>query len=392
MNKPTRLLLLFLIILSPFAAHAQTRPDQAGPYPWLRLDTTFSIPSIITGNIPCAVFYPQGPFSSTEKFPVVVFGHGFVMNYDVYNKILQHIATWGYIVLTPNVQSGLSPSHGDFAKQMAACITFVQNEGQRVGSRFYGRVDTSSAVMGHSMGGGVSQIVQAQFPRLTAIAGLSPNNTNTTPDAITSMSSNTLPFLVLGAKGDRVSPESTQQILMYNNSQGPKQRVSLNIGGHCSYTDAPNTTCNLGATTSGEPTTNGQQATLDVVQNISKRYLTAFFNTVLRGSNQYRRYLCGDSALADTRIDFEQVGLCSFTGIAPDLSTTKPELLLGLQEHSYVLRHAKPLGVLDLSGRQIPLQFAREGADSWSFQLPALPTGLYMLQTTRGPLKLLLTH
>jgi len=384
--------LLLCTLLLLWAGHISAQlsaPDQPGPYTTARLDTTFSDSFYSTGNIPGLSFYPVRPVGDTTRFPVVVLGHGFQMQHTDYNRILQHLASWGYITFSPDVQNGFNTNHGTYARQLAACIRWIQAEGARSGSRFHNRVAATSATCGHSMGGGAAQVAPFHYSSITAISGLAPANTTTsTPNNFSALAGFTnLPAMFIGVQGDRVTTLAQHVNPQYDSLRTRKQKTISLIGGHCSFADAPDLLCNFGATTSGEPAANGQQPMLDAVQNLSKRYLTAFYEVELKGNTAYRLFLCGDSALADTRVSITQDQMCpTASGVNPALQS-QPELRV-LGQDRYYVGGARPLYATDLLGRRLPVQVERWN-EGHSVTLPAGQTEqLLWLVTDRGVLRL----
>jgi dienelactone hydrolase len=385
---------LYLCILSLLWAgtlNAQlTAPDQPGPYATARLDTSFNDTFYSTGNIPGLSFYPVRPAGDTTRFPVVVLGHGFQMQYTDYNRILEHLASWGYVTFSPDVQNGFNTNHGTFARQLAACIRWIQAEGTRSGSRFHTRIAATSATCGHSMGGGAAQVSPFHYAGITAVSGLAPANTSSsTPSNLVALPDFTnLPAMFIGVQGDRVTPLAQHVNPQYDSLRTRKQKTISLIGGHCSFADAPDILCNFGATTSGEPAANGQQPLLDAVQNLSKRYLTAFYEVELKGNTAYRLFLCGDSALADARVSITEDQMCPTTSsVRPGLQSTTELRVLGMDR--YYVGGARPLYAADLLGRRLAVQVERWN-EGYSVTLPAHTAAaeLLWLVTDRGVLRL----
>ena len=71
-------------------------------------------------NVPLAV---QG-----GTFPVVVFGHGFVMVWSAYENIWTPLTENGFIAVFPTTESGFSPNHTEFGKDIAGLDRNAQQE------------------------------------------------------------------------------------------------------------------------------------------------------------------------------------------------------------------------------------------------------------------------
>jgi dienelactone hydrolase len=273
-------------------------PQATGSYATATRDTSFDDATTWNlGSINVRVHYP----TDTGTFPVIAFGHGFQIAYTAYDQFCAHLASWGYIVVNVNEQNNpFNISHQTFARQMASAIQFMQAEGQRPASRYFGRVGSTSGAVGHSMGGGASMLIPGQYSGITAVAGMAPAETN--PSAIAALANIETPLFIIAGKGDSVTPALTVQQPMYNAVAGPRTLHTLKNGGHCAFTDASNAICNIGAASTQDAGTLSNA----VQQGRARRYVTAFFNVYLQGLEDYRVYLCGDSAQQDTALSSVQ--------------------------------------------------------------------------------------
>jgi predicted dienelactone hydrolase len=279
--------------LSGACAWAQSTPAAAGPFAVGFRNVSFSEQGLANNPIGARVYYPavsagQNVTVATGQFPVLSFGHGFNLNYLDYTQIFQHLASWGYFVVTPNTQNGFSVNHLEFARELGACIRYVLNESANPASPFFGKALNVKGTIGHSMGGGASFLTPSVYPEVDAIAGLAAAETN--PSAIQALASVNKPFLVISGTSDNTTPPDEHQIPMYNAVQGPKIHVSLNGGSHCKFTDG-STICDLVSS----------PGTISRAKQIyfSRKYLTAFFNYYLKNQVSMRAFLCGDSIAAD---------------------------------------------------------------------------------------------
>lgn len=251
------LILLFLLNNNLFA-----QPFQTGHTTLTFIDTSRN-----NRNIATEVYYPADvagnnvpvTTANLNKFPVLIFGHGFVMTWDAYQNIWDAVVAEGFIIAFPKTEGSLAPSHTEFGKDIAYVLSGLNALGQNSSSLIYNRVDSMNCVMGHSMGGG-SAFLAAQFnPLVKTLATLAPAETN--PSAIQAASSISIPSLILAGGNDCVTPPSANQIPMYNSLQSScKTFISINGGSHCQMADN-NFLCSFGeATCSPQPTiTRAQQ-------------------------------------------------------------------------------------------------------------------------------------
>ncbi|MGR6087986.1 MAG: poly(ethylene terephthalate) hydrolase family protein [Arcticibacter sp.] len=205
-------------------------------------------------SIPAEVYYPADvdgenvPLATQGgTFPVVVFGHGFVMVWSAYANIWTPLSENGFIAVFPTTEGSFSPNHTEFGKDIAFLVTAMQGEGNNASSPFFGRVDITSAVMGHSMGGGSSFLAMQYNPNITAVVNLAAAETN--PSAIAACSTITQHALVIAGGNDCITPPATNQLAMYN-ALGSNCKVYVSIDGasHCQFANS-NFNCTFGELT-----------------------------------------------------------------------------------------------------------------------------------------------
>lgn len=215
---------------------------------------TFTDASRNNRSIAAEIYYPADsdgenvPLANQGgTFPVVVFGHGFVMVWSAYENIWTPLTENGFIAVFPTTESGFSPNHTEFGKDIAFLVTAMQGEGNNSASPFFGRVDVTSAVMGHSMGGGSSFLAMQYNPNITAVVNLAAAETN--PSAIAACSTITQHALVIAGANDCITPPTTNQLAMYN-ALGSNCKVYVSITGasHCQFANN-NFNCSFGELT-----------------------------------------------------------------------------------------------------------------------------------------------
>lgn len=243
-------LLGFLCLLSAFSF-----PIWSQPYAIGHTTLNFVDPSRGNRSIATEIYYPSDSngdnvpvtTATTETFPVLVFGHGFVMGWDAYSNIWGALVPKGYIMAFPKTEGGLSPSHAEFGKDLAFVVTQMHNLGTLSGSILFGRVGLTDAVMGHSMGGGAAFLAAQYNVNIKSIVTLAA--AETTPSAIAAASSLTLPALVVAGGNDCVTPPGANQVAMYN-ALGSACKTYLEIvgGSHCQMANN-NFLCNFGEAT-----------------------------------------------------------------------------------------------------------------------------------------------
>ncbi|MFN5305751.1 MAG: alpha/beta hydrolase family protein [Bacteroidota bacterium] len=236
---------LFCLLIFIVAANQ----SMAQPYPIGHRQTTFTDANRNNRSIPCEVYYPATIAGDNvppvqAQFPLLVFGHGFVMTWSAYDIYWNNLVPRGYIMVFPTTESGFSPSHSNFAQDLAFLCSFMQTENTNPSSPYFGIVDSTSAVMGHSMGGGASFLAKQFNPGITAMAVMAPAITNP-PYAPLNNESN-LPCLVFAGSNDCVTPPSVHQLPLYDSLfSDAKTYLSITGGDHCQFA-SNNLNCSLG--------------------------------------------------------------------------------------------------------------------------------------------------
>ncbi|MEI6683363.1 MAG: T9SS type A sorting domain-containing protein [Bacteroidota bacterium] len=240
-------------------------------------------------------------------FPVIVFGHGFQMAYDSYFYFRDAMVPAGYILVFPKTETSLSPNHAAYGADLAFLVVQMKVQGANPASPFYQHVDSTSAIMGHSMGGGASFLACRNNTVPTVMVTLAAAETS--PSAIAAARNITIPSLVFSADMDCVSPPATNQLPMYDSlASGCKNFINIKGGGHCYFADA-NFICSLGEI--GCPAftiTRDQQhaTTLD----FTKPYLAFYLK---KQANAWTVF--NDSLNGSARITFQQS--CTTTAVTP---------------------------------------------------------------------------
>ena len=246
-------------------------------------------------QIQTEIYYPapiagENVTVSNGQWPIIVFGHGFAMNWDAYSNIWSALVPYGYIMAFPRTESSLfpSPSHGDFCQDIALIAQKLTEEGQNSASIFYTKVSDYACAMGHSMGGGAAVLAASQGTIFDCYVGLAPAETN--PSAIAAASNLNLPSLILSGSNDGVTPPSQHHLPIFNAiPHDCKSFANLIGGGHCYFANA-NFNCDFGESTSstGISLSRAEQQGL-MYQQITS-WLSYFLNTSCEGYEVFIDY------------------------------------------------------------------------------------------------------
>lgn len=205
-------------------------------------------------TIDAEIFYPALVSGDdvpvfTGQYPVIVFGHGYLIEWSFYEWLWTSLTPGGYIMVFADSETGVFPDHLDFGKDLAFLADEMTILNADSTSLFYNHIAPSTLVMGHSMGGGATFLATQHSNNITACAALTPAETN--PSAISAALSIGLPTMVFAGSEDCVTPPAEHQLPIFNNLLSTcKTYVLLEGASHCQFAQN-NGTCVLGETFSG---------------------------------------------------------------------------------------------------------------------------------------------
>lgn len=218
-----------LLILSFLAGAASL-----SAYDVAQINRTYVDPSRDNREIPTQIYYPvliqQVREGHREAFPLIVFGHGWLLPVSTYATLRDDLVSQGWILAFPTTESGLFPDHLNFALDLEFVAHGVLAENYQDGSELFGQVLQYSVLMGHSMGGGAS-VLAAANSSCDALVTLAAAETD--PSAISNATQVTIPSLTLSGGSDIITPPDQSQIPIFQNLASTyKSYVSFNGVGH----------------------------------------------------------------------------------------------------------------------------------------------------------------
>ncbi|MFN8394506.1 MAG: hypothetical protein U0176_07525 [Bacteroidia bacterium] len=239
-------------------------------------------------------------FDSTLH-PLVVFGHGryplgVPNNYLGMSNLMDHLASWGYICISVNLdvvnslQNGFEwgiPHRGEL---MLHAIEYMAKECRTPASPFYHRIDTTKiALIGHSRGGG-GAIYACNYNSthrnrpIKALATISPVNFGT--DALTA----SIPHLSIYGSwdGDLIEGQGPD-IWSRGTRTAPKELVEIYGANHFHFTD--NITYPFEA----------NEISREQHQQMAKGLINAWFDTHVRAYDRFNwpKYLQGSPRIVN---------------------------------------------------------------------------------------------
>ena len=242
-----------LLLLTSFLATATTLSAQ-----WQIGHTSITFVDPARNNRPVLtdIYYPAETAGdhvplAAGQYPVIQFGHGFVMVWSAYQHFWETLVPQGFILCFPRTEGSFSPSHTEFARDLAFLCTALEAEKVQPASLFFGHIQSRYGVLGHSMGGGCAVLAYSYNPALIkCVATFAPANTN--PSAVAVAPGVAVPSLTFAGSYDCIAPPAQQALLIFAalDTAACKIYVEIDGGSHCQFANA-NTNCNLGEVLSG---------------------------------------------------------------------------------------------------------------------------------------------
>lgn len=278
---------------------------KAQPYAVGHTQITFTDPARAGRSIQTEIYYPAatagtGVPVTVGSYPIIVFGHGFVMTWDAYQNIWDDLVPQGYIVAFPRTEGSFSPSHAEFGKDLKFLVTKLQSESAtNSASLFYNRINSKSAIMGHSMGGGSSFLAAESNFNITTMVTFAA--ANTTPSSITAAQNVSVPTLVFSGENDCVAPPAVHQTKMYDSLGSVcKTFISVKGGAHCEFANN-NFNCSFGQSTCTPTPTITRAQQQDATSDFLKLWLEYYLKDNCNAWNIFN-----DSLAVSPRITYNQ--------------------------------------------------------------------------------------
>jgi dienelactone hydrolase len=260
-------------------------------------------------TVPVTLYLPDG----AGPFPVVVFTHGFMLSPALYASYGDHLASWGYAVVMPELPgSMMAPTtHRELKELLRGLLDWIDAEGDNPSGPFAGRADpTRLGLAGHSMGGKISLLVATEDARPRAVFGVDPLDAaggpfggdpvdypSVTPELMPAIA---VPLGLLGETvnatggtfGQACAPAEDNFQQYYQHAVSPALEIEVLGANHMSFLDNPDCglTCSMCSAGTDDPA---------VTRAVTRRYLTAIFEVFVRGDAAYRPYLDGAAIAAD---------------------------------------------------------------------------------------------
>jgi len=272
--------------------------SEPGPFPVGSTTVTVTRPDSSTFS---ALFYypattggPDAPLKTDEgPYSAVTFGHGYLQQPTRYARTLEHLASYGHLVIATTSRTGLFPNHSEFAGDLRLTLDYLTDRGADPDDALFELVDTEHfGLFGHSMGAGAGLLAAADDSRIKAYAGLATAITNPSPEP--RMSEIAVPVALLSGDEDGIVDYTTATVPLYEAATGPKLQPLIQGGYHVGFQDDPFPLF----PDSGSLPAEDQLAT-------TRSYLTSYFGLYLRNDQSLWRNIWGPEAFAEAGLPTE---------------------------------------------------------------------------------------
>ena len=307
---------LFVALACALPAAAQDY-SVAGPYGGGWTTVTVTRPGGSTFN--ARLVYPANasgqnqPFNAAgAPYPAISFGHGFQQPPSAYLATLQHLASWGYVVIATESENSFFPSHQNLANDLRHSLTWLEQQDANPASTYFDRIDTLAfGLSGHSMGGGASILAAAADPRVIALANFAAAETN--PSAVAAIPSVVCPINLISGSQDTVVPVASNGQLMFNAARTPKLLPVITGAYHCGFVDTP--------AFLGFGCDSGSLAKATQLAQ-SRRLALEFFELNLRGRQDLWKRVWGETMKLDPALAVQSEPYARITPFAQRIPTT----------------------------------------------------------------------
>ena len=366
-----------LVLIFSFLFLTQLYAQQVG-----HATITFVDSSRNNRQISTELYYPSPTAGNNTpiasgSFPLITFGHGFVMAWSAYENFWDVLVLEGYIVAFPTTEGGFNPNHSEFGKDLKFLITKIQANG--AGATFpASSVGATSAIMGHSMGGGSSFLAAENNSTITTMISFAAANTN--PSAITAAQQVSVPTLLFSGVNDCVTPPSQHQDLMYDSYNATfKTQININGGGHCFFANS-NFNCTLGETTCSPNPTIVRAEQQDVTHDFLKLWLGYFLKNDCQDAQAFQ-----DSLLTSTRVTYRQSqSIACITGINKSINENGCHVFpnpFSNQLNIYIKGdHIKKVEIYNELMQQVGAYLFTDSSNTETIDFSSLEKGIYFIK------------
>lgn len=159
-------------------------------------------------GLPGKVYTP----AEGKGLPAVAFGHDWRKSVKDYHATLRHLASWGFVVVAPDTETGFIPNHRNLAADLESSLQVAA--GVKLGS---GNISVSPhklGLIGHGMGGGTAILSAVDNDKVKAVGAYYPAQTSPSADAAARRLD--IPGLIIGSGRSDIFNAGNPAKLAYN--------------------------------------------------------------------------------------------------------------------------------------------------------------------------------
>ncbi|MBL1075107.1 dienelactone hydrolase family protein [Nocardia sp. 2] len=219
------------------------------------------------------------------NLPAVAFGHGWLTKAENYRRLLEHLASWGFVAAAPDTERGPIPSHLNLATDLLTTLDICA--GVRLGTGDISVHPDKLALAGHGMGAGAAVIAASQRA-VSAVAALYP--APTAPSGESLAGGIDTPALILAGAAD-IDSVSSNAIPLASAWGGKAVLRSVDRASHNGMVEGRRALAALGAG-KHEPKT----------ERLTRALLVGFLNYTVLGDKKYKAFADPEILIPHTQV------------------------------------------------------------------------------------------
>jgi len=244
--------------------------------------------------VPTEVYYPSNQNGdnvpvSAGQFPLLVFAHGYQQVFSDYHNIWEYLVPEGYIMVFPTTEGGLTIDIDEYAADLSFLLDTLLDESSDKNLFLTGHLNGTSALMGHSTGGGACYLAQKSDPTAHTIVTLAALGSLYWPiygsSPIDAAKGVTVPGLVMAGGEDCICPVKENQQAIYDNlTSSPKALITITKGDHCGFSDSSN--CWIAEAAKCGFLGQGPTISEDLQMTLTLRYVLLWLDSIMKGDEK----------------------------------------------------------------------------------------------------------
>ncbi|AHI19193.1 hypothetical protein CCASEI_03065 [Corynebacterium casei LMG S-19264] len=159
-------------------------------------------------GLPGKVYTP----AEGKGLPAVAFGHDWRKSVKDYHATLRHLASWGFVVVAPDTETGLIPNHRNLAADLESSLQVAA--GVKLGNSNISVSPHKLGLIGHGMGGGTAILSAVDNDKVKAVGAYYPAQTSPSADAAARRLD--IPGLIIGSGRSDIFNAGNTAKLAYN--------------------------------------------------------------------------------------------------------------------------------------------------------------------------------